>query len=87
MSVAKIKKKLVHDSASLPVDTSRIPEKYHGILQYGLQRDPMHRILNFTSVHQILHLSDQVNYVVKLKEVLLLYTLKLHVLFESDKLF
>ncbi|XP_078318256.1 inactive serine/threonine-protein kinase TEX14-like isoform X2 [Crassostrea virginica] len=59
MSVAKIKKKLVHDSASLPVDTSRIPEKYHGILQYGLQRDPMHRILNFTSVHQILHLSDQ----------------------------
>ena len=66
MSVAKIKKKLVHDSVSLPVDTSRIPEKYHGILQYGLQRDPMHRILNFSSVHQILHLSDQVNYVVKL---------------------
>lgn len=56
----KIKKKLVHEAESLPVDTSRIPEKYHGILQYGLQRDPLHRLLNFSNVHQILQLSDQV---------------------------
>ncbi|XP_065923799.1 uncharacterized protein [Magallana gigas] len=55
----KIKKKLVHEAESLPVDTSRIPEKYHGILQYGLQRDPLHRFLNFSNVHQILQLSDQ----------------------------
>lgn len=56
----KIKKKLVHEAESLPVDTSRIPEKYHDILQYGLQRDPLHRLLNFSNVHQILQLSDQV---------------------------
>ncbi|XP_062582846.1 probable serine/threonine-protein kinase roco7 isoform X1 [Saccostrea cucullata] len=58
-SAEKIRKKVLHEEESLQLDYSRIPEKYHSILHHGLQRDPMHRVLDFCNVQQILQMADQ----------------------------
>ncbi|XP_048758966.2 uncharacterized protein LOC125668674 [Ostrea edulis] len=58
-SAQKIRKKVLQTGESLPVDTSCFAEKYNVVLQHGLQKNPVHRLLNFSSVHQILQLPDQ----------------------------